>query len=421
VMPNTSGTGNGAGRLTLDFTGSCGGCSAVTMSGDPAVRLNAKNFITLNGGIVATSSTQMVSINNTVCHDITMNGMTHTGVGGTTQVDGLFDAFGSSASATFITISNNVCENCVYGYNDSTRNHDILITGNYIATPPNTSGQTDVIAMGDAYNITIEKNILINRAPGSSTNSRHNDVIQTFRSGATPNANPTNWVIRYNWIQRAENDGSGGNMSWMEMEQLTGQPALQVYGNVFVGGIVSWNGGNGISIHNTISSSDRFYVYNNTFYVHANPLNPLRLGEGDGSAQAVLFFRNNVMSSDGSISGDAPQVTMTAAATWNDNYFFNWGQCSSTVSGANGSCSANPLFTNTSSSDFSTQAGSPLQNAGDSTIGAAYNQGICPGAKWPNPTLCARSAGNWDVGAYQASSGSVSGLVPPTGLSALVQ
>jgi len=418
VTPASSGFGNGNSRLVLDFTGNCAGCTQATLSANPGIQLNGRNYITLNGGVYSSSVTgTLVSINNTACHDFTINGWTHNGPSSGTS--NLTDFFGGSAAAAFVTVSNNYCDNCVYGYNDSARNHDITISGNYIASDRNTSGQTDVIAMGDAYNITIEKNKLINRAPGNSSNSRHNDVIQTFRSGSSASGNPRNWTIRYNWIEVAQQDGSGGNMSWMELENFTGQPALKVYGNVFVGGNSSWSGGNGISLHSGTNSSDQYYFYNNTVVEHASPLNPIRLGEGDGPGS--LFMRNNIGFADSDFSGDAPQITFTPVATWDHNYFYNFANCTSTFAGPNGSCSTNPLFSNSSANDFSLQANSPLLAEGDSAIGSEFNQGIAPGATWPNPTLNTRSSSNWNIGAYQSGGGSSSNVNPPTGLTASVQ
>jgi hypothetical protein len=407
----TSGSSNSS-RLTLDFTGA-------TFSGcNPCISLTGKAYLNILGGSFwAASSGSMIETNQTVWHDVTISGWTFKAASNSTA------SFIDMYYPQNVTISNNTIDNATLGYSDSTKTHDILISGNFIRSSTNTATQTDVISFGDAYNVTIEKNKLVNQAPGNSANSRHNDVIQTFRSGSSPNGNPTNWVIRYNWIQVAQPDGSGGNMSWHELENFAGQPALKIYGNVYVGDTVSWAGGNGVSLHSGTNSSDTYYFYNNTMYVHSAPLNPLRLGEGDGPG--TVFFANNVLASDsGQCDGDCPQITFSAGAPFNDNFFFNWDQCSSSYVGKNGSCNTNPLFSSASGNDFSLQSTSSLINHGDSTIGAEYNQGIAPGATWPNPKLATRTSGTWDVGAYQSGGGSAGGSQPPTppaNLSAVVQ
>jgi len=61
--------------------------------------------------------------------------------------------------------------------------HDLLIQNNYFVSSTNVTDQTDVFSYGDGYNITIQGNFFRNQAPGA-TSGRHNDVIQTYHSGA---------------------------------------------------------------------------------------------------------------------------------------------------------------------------------------------------------------------------------------------
>jgi hypothetical protein len=405
ITPSANGTGNDAGRLTLDMSGA-------TMT-PPIATFSGNSFITLLGGAVAAGSNGATLFNCslplTSSHDITISNFSFTGIAGGS------DAFVLVGGCSNLTVSGNTMDNiqtCVNEYQGS--QHDITVLNNFCRTSVNTSSQTDVISLGDTINVIIQGNKLVNRAPGSAANSRHNDVIQTFRSGSSQNQHPSNWIIRYNWIEAAQADGSGGNMSFMELENFAGQPALKIYGNIFVGTGGSWSGGNGISLHSGTNASDTYFFYNNTVVRHLNPLNPLRLGEGDGPGS--LFMRNNIAFADTTSSGDSPQITFAAAAQWNRNFFFNFGDCTATHSGPNGSCSTNPLFVDTAGNDFSLQSGSSLINAGDDTIGAEFNQGIALGATWPNPTLVTRSASAWDVGAFQSGGGA--GPDPPTGLAA---
>jgi hypothetical protein len=291
---------------------------------------------------------------------------------------------------------------------------NIDIKNNFCDLTKELTNDDDVIQIAAGVGVIIEGNFLRNNAPGNSC--CHDDNIQTYcPNSCSGSANPSKWTIRYNWIARGETSGAGGNMSWEEMEGLVGSTsattncsgatwAIKYYGNVFVGGSATWAGGNGIDLNSdepNQSASDQICFFNNTLYQHADPINPLRGGSGPGT----FYFRNNAMSGDASgclSSGNCPGITYTAGVAWDYNMFFNWnGNCSSTFSGTHGSCSTNPQFTSTSTNDFSLAGGSPLLNAADATIGAEYSQGPCKGASWPNPALCARSVGNWDIGAYQ--------------------
>lgn len=204
---------------------------------------------------------------------------------------------------------------------------------------------------------------------------------------------------------------------------MTGQPALKAYGNVFVGTGGPMSGGNGISIHSGTSAGDTYYFYNNTVYRHQQPNNAIRLGEGDGPG--TLYSRNNIAAADTNCNCQLLQWTFTAGAQWNRNFFYNFDGATSTYSGPNGSTSTSPIFANTAGNNFALQPASPMINAGDATIGAEFNQGIAPGATWPNPSLVTRTAGAWDAGAYQSGgSGSAGGgSVPnaPTSLVTMVQ
>lgn len=426
IVVASSGTGNGTGRLTLDFSGSCTGCTVVTFSNTGnTINFNNRSFITLNGGntaaaptggatFAANSATQVSCKNSNgspqTGHDYTIQGFIYIG-----PTNGTGDFF-QGGLCTNVLVQNNWGDNLghlVNYYQGSVSN--ITVLNNFGRTSTDTTQDDDVIQIADAVNVTIQGNKLVDRAPGSTC--CHNDVIQTFQSGSTTHQHPSNWIIAYNWIEAAQPAGGGGNTSFMEMENLTGQPAIQIYGNLFVGTGVPQAGGNGISVHTATNASDTYYFYNNTVWGHQMPLNPIRLGEGDGPG--TLFFRNNAAGDDN--SGQGIQATFTAGAAWDYNYFYQYSNCGSTFTGTHGSCSLTTgAFTNTSGNNFSEATGSALVHTGDSSIGAAYNQGICPGATWPNPKLCTRSAGAWDVGAYQQSS-TTSTVNPPTNLNATVQ
>jgi len=387
--------------------------------------MNNKNFITLNGGnsiaaptgaatFAAFNGTQITCKNSNgsaqTGHDFTIQGFIYTG-----PTAGTGDFF-QGGRCTNVLIQNNWADNLshlVNYFQGSVSN--ITVLNNFGRTSTDTTTDNDVIQIADSINVTIQGNKLVDQAPGNSVPASHNDVIQTFQSGSTPSQKPSNWIIRYNWIETAQQVGSGGNTSWTEMQNFTGQPAAQVYGNVFVGNAVPQAGGNGFVFHSGTNASDTYYVYNNTFWAHQAPLNPIRLGVGDGPG--TLFLRNNAAGDD--TTGQGIQATFLAGATWDNNAFYQYSNCSSTFIGSNGSCSLTPAaFASTSGNNFSAASGSVLISAGDSSIGAAYNQGIAPGATWPNPALNTRVTGAWDVGAFQQ--GTTTAVSPPTSLTAVV-
>jgi hypothetical protein len=405
VVPKTSGTGNGASRLTLDF-------SAATLT-TPAINLSGNNYLTLLGGTVKDGSD---GSNVITCayvapgtgHDITISNFTFTGITGGN------DTFFSVGSCNSVLVSNNTLDNLLSFVNEwQGKTQNITILNNYARTSQNATNQSDVITMGDTINVTIQGNMLINRSPGSQSNSRHNDIIQTFQGGESNNQVPSNWTIDYNWIEEdvtncAATDGSN---SWTMIESTGG--TNYEFSNVFyAGGSCSF--GNGATMDSN-QASVIWNVYNNT-YISPNGY-PGIWFQNSGH----LSFRNNVFEM---ASGSASDLvfSFSAQTPWDYNYFYGVPGCSSTETGTHGSCTVNPLFTSFSGGVFSLQASSPLINAGDSTIGAMFNQGIAPGATWPNPTLVARAAGAWDAGAFQTGGVSTSTpLKPPSGLSALAK
>lgn len=393
VSPNSSGTGNGTGRLILDFSGA-------TLSG--GISLNAKNYVTFIGGTFSSGS-KLITCGTIVAHDITISNFNYTGpINGTQE-------FISVGKCNHLLIVNNTVDNIasfVSAYNGATS--DIIVRNNYARTSTNQLTQTDLLFFGDTSNVTIEGNKFIHRAPGTQSNSRHNDVIQTFQSGSSSNATPANWIIRYNWIEMAVPAGTDtdGSNSWTMLENMSG--TVKIYSNVFVGGggSVATNGMN----FNSCYSSVIVYLYNNTFIAHKTPVNTVRFQNS-----GTLYSANNVGQADG-ISGTTLQWDWFNTG-WNRNFFYNFGNCNSTFTGSGGSCNLDPHFTNYTGNDFSLRSTSPLLTAGDGTIGNEYNQGISPGATWPNPFLSTRSStGTWEVGAYVFAAGSPTKLAAPMNL-----
>jgi hypothetical protein len=378
VSPAKGGTGNGAGRLTLNLTG------ASLTSAATRIQLNALAYVTLVGGTLGSAySGELIRFNPNSggqSHDITLDRWTYNGA--------------ANGIAIFLSLNhvyNLVVSNCtvsnVSGFvsGDSTLNHDIDITGCYAETSGDTTSQDDLIHIGDAANIMIEKCKLIDRSPASPV-GQHNDVIQTYTKFGSYAGQPTNWVLRYNWIEMQQTSGSG-DCSWLMLQSMNGDPALKVYGNVFIGtGTV---GNNGMLVSR--NPGGKYYLYNNTIVRHRNPLNNVRYLD-----TGTVYMRNNVGVADPGYSNAFISLTMAQAGT--DYNFFYRLAVPSNYAGPHGSVSLDPLFTNYTGNDFSLQAGSPLRGRGDRSIGAEYAYGIARGSTWPNPTVISRSS--WDIGAY---------------------
>lgn len=416
ISPNTGGTGTGASNLTLDFTG------ATLKDGLAATVALSHSHLTLLGGTISSSGTTgtLFPLSGAPT-DITIGmpgqGFTYVGSSPSTAlVDVVTNSNGAISNITLQYNSFKWVAHCINFFQNVIITN-ITVLNNYCYLTQENTLDDDNIQIAAGVNVLIQGNFLQNNSPGNG--GSHQDVIQTYcPNSCNGNPNPSKWTIRYNYIKRNEASGAGGNMSWDEIEGLIGSTAStnncngatwsgKWYGNVFSGGSATWAGGNGLDINTdelNQSSTDQNCVFNNTFWIHADPINPFRANSGPGT----LYMENNAYGADASgcvSSGNCPGITLTAGLPFDYNYFKNWnGACSSTFSGTHGTCSATLNFNNTSVDDFSTTAGSQLINGGDSTIGSEYAFGICPGATWPNPTLCPRGAGNWDAGAYQSSS-----------------
>ena len=270
VTPNTSGT-SASVVLALDFT-------QATLT-PPAITFSGRNYITVRGGRVAggPNGVDIIQCRAASTH-ITISGFTYSGP--TNGDDAFVEAV---AGCNNFVVSGNKISGIANGVVFDGGHVDTwdIANNSFFSNSVITNSQTDVLFLPDASNMTIEGNWIVQQAPGQS-GCCHNDGIQTFKSGAGGAVNPTNFVIRYNKIERNVPAGGSGDNSWMEIENMTGQPAMTIYSNVFVGETPNISGGNGISIHSGTNASDTYYFYNNTVYRHQQPNNAIRLGEGDG-------------------------------------------------------------------------------------------------------------------------------------------
>ena len=450
ITTSSSGTGNGAGRLTMDFSGATIGFASGTGN---YVDNNSQSFITYSGGGSFNATTGVFtqagvftsngtnggpppasggsgndgptifnfSETGTTCHDITITGNYYNG--GTTDATDFI--WGGSAQATYVynlLVTGNYVNNCCHAVSCVRSTcHDITVTNNFFCTSVNALTQTDLISVYDMYNLTITGNVLINRAPNSQTepptNFAHNDVIQTNQSGATPNGAPYNIVIAYNWICNDAQNGSTGAGSWMTIEGVTNNGALNamyVYGNVFISPSDNFGQNNGCTFDSMNGATINFY--NNTFISSGTQPNTDFFDFAGGNTGTITVNLENNVAEGINGSPYIPVIAQGTGYTINNNY--NWSANLSNTSqwnGTNGTdlgtgVTSDPWFvsfTGTPGSqvpsgyNFLSKTGSALRGAGDHTIGATYNQGIASAAIWPNPNLATRTPAVWDIGAYQ--------------------
>lgn len=381
ITPGVSGTGNAGNRLMLDFSG------ATLNTANPRINVNGQSFLNINGGTFGAGSSTLITFNNTPSHDVTIANWTYTG--GTTDTA----EFVWANSVTNAVIENNTIDNIgTFVDGDQVLTHDLTIRNNYVRTSLNTTDQTDIIRIGDAYNVTIEGNKLIQQTQGA-TSVRHNDCIQTYMKGGSNAGNPYGWIIRYNWIELNVQGGSG-DTSWLMLENMANHgttAACKIYSNVFVGDATDTGSNNGTA-PNSNDASAVFYFYNNTVIRKAGPDNTIRF-----LAPGTLYARNNIGYATSSGQGTYLNWTMTpGTGGWDNNWFTNFSAASNYI-GPHGGTN-DPQLTDVTNNDFSLKSTSPLIAAGDATIGSEYNQGIAVGATWPNPTLGNRAS--WDIGAY---------------------
>lgn len=433
IAPNSSGTSSA--RLTLDLSG-----AAINGPGGTGdyITNNGQSYITYSGGGTwsngvftqggsfgassansgpGTNGPKLFNFSFASCHDITITGCFYKG-GSTDCTDFVY----AQAIYNLTVDQNKVVNGCHLGLGCSTNTHDLTFQNNFFQTSITTNTQTDVINWGDAYNVTIQGNVLINQAPNNqalpSNNPRHNDVIQTFEKGGGSAGHPYNWVIRYNWICNNSQPGSDGSGSFMMMENMANNgstAACYIYGNVFIDPSNTANTNDGI-VFDGNSSGTTVYFYNNTVIAHAGPAAQV-IAFDLGEPTNTVYAENNVGETDYSNS-IGTFIKSTFGDHWSHNFFCNWNTGStdinrfSGVSGFSVSKFSDPWFNNykgiagsqlPADYDFGSRTGSRLRNAGDSTIGSSYNQGIAFGSSWPNPTLITRASGAWDVGAYQHS------------------
>jgi hypothetical protein len=394
-------SGTTTAQLILDGTAA----KLVPVSGNPAISFGGKSYVTVRGFTIVPPTPASWPKNALIRFNAgsESTGCVIENVSASGDLLNGTDLLTDLRWTSFITIQNCTIKGLAsIGWFDGP-SHDLLIRGNYFESSANQSVQTDIFSYGDGYNILIEFNKFINRAPGATV-GRHNDVIQCYHSGANGGTfpDPYNLTIRYNWIETAGMSGSG-DMSWLMLENLNGSApkfSAKIYGNVFfapVGAVAN----NGAAIS---GDGGDFFVYNNTLISsNGSPGNTFYCRATNGT----LYNRNNIGYDATRNTGVVLNWSMKTGAQWNYNFFRGWDVPSAVYPGPNGSSNLDPLFVDQANRNYALATNSPLLGAGDSTLGGEYYKGLAPGAVWPNPLLVDRG-NKWDVGAFQSS-----GIIPP--------
>ncbi len=397
---NPSANGTSGAQLLLDLKGA-------TVS--TTVTINSKSYLTLSGGTTASSMTSGTAIKPSSCNYLTVDKWTFN----SSDING-WPTFAYSSYCTNLTFSDCTVSNCGYAFLGNNDNR-VLITGCDVVSSQNgttnAGNQTDLVHLGGAQNVTIEKSKIVLRAPGSAKggsdgSARHNDVIQTFATGGSNGKSPTNWTIRYCWIENQNvSPASDGNSSWLMIESQGG--FFKIYSNVFVcpgnaGGI-----NNGVHMGSGKAAGDQHIFYNNTVVKKGNaPGSAISYNDANkpaGNGNGTLFCVNNIAYCPLTGASQGSTANNLRVGQISNNFWYNFGNHPSNVPaippGPGGSSTTDPRFANFNNDDFSLAANSPCRGAGDNSLGSEYNQGIAPGSTWPNPTLVTRT-GAWDVGAF---------------------
>jgi hypothetical protein len=398
---NPSANGTFAARLLLDLKGA-------TLN--TQVTVSRKSYLTLSGG--TTNMTSGTALRLDTANYLTIEGWTFN----SSDING-WPTFAYSTYCTNLTFSDCTVKNCGYaflGNGDDT----VLISGCDVLSSQNGTNnignQTDLIHGGGWSNATIEKSKFVLRAPGSAKGGsdgsyRHNDVIQTFATGGSNGRSPSNWTIRYCWIQNDNvSPPSDGNSSWLMIESQGG--FFKIYSNVFVcpdnaGGI-----NNGVHMGSGKAGTEHVF-YNNTVIKRNAPGAAISYNDANkpaGTGNGTLACVNNIAYCPLTGSQQGSTANNLGAAPISNNFWYNFGNHPGNVPaippGPGGSGTADPRFKDFNNDDFALAANSPCIGAGNNGLGSEYNKGIAPGSTWPNPTIVTRT-GAWDVGAYVSNAG----------------
>ena len=222
--------------------------------------------------------------------------------------------------------------------------------------------QMDGIDIGDANNMMIQNNTIINRSVGEGAKLlSHNDCVEWYAGGGSPSAGPSKITMRYNTfiINTPKND----NVSWNMLENST--DSIWIYDNLYVA-IRGGRSGNGLNI-NSSGAGAKIFICNNTFVAIGGGENLFRLSP----SSARLWFKNNIIYDSTSV-GTMTQTYSNDSVVASNNCYYSIGTPSKWTITETGSITGNPKF-NDKSSNWGLQSSSPCINAGvDAPLGAVY-------------------------------------------------
>ena len=121
VTPNSSGTGNGPGRLTLYFSG-----ATLSVSGTQ-IQISARSFLTVSGGPISTAGAgnDLINFNQQQSHDVTIQNFTYTGPAGGTG------HFMNSRFCNNLLVQNNTIDNVEGAINSDGATNGVTILNNF--------------------------------------------------------------------------------------------------------------------------------------------------------------------------------------------------------------------------------------------------------------------------------------------------
>jgi len=373
TAPIVAGSGNANGRINLDFQDST---LSITTQDSP-ISINGKSYITIRNASWDNNflGGYLISFNQKSSSFVSI-------------LNNQFDGPDEGSNAKAIDLRN--CSYCEIDGNsfvdvrtgvggDSVMIHDVTISNNVMITTAGTATyESDVIRIGDAYNINITGNKLVQRQKAQG-GVAHDDIIQTYKKGGSNAGYPKDWVIEYNWLEL--NTTSTNDKSWTMLEKVSGSWTFR--GNIFVG-TDGGEQGNGLMIWGHQPGS-RTYLYNNIFVSKSGPGYMIRLGLG-ASSDVHHYLDNNIIYN---LGGNA--VTVEGGTLHhNNNITFGPGNYEGLTddlwANATDLPSTDPLFTDYENGIYTLESNSSALNAG-LDLGAEFRHKIVPESTWPNPTI----------------------------------
>ena len=182
--------------------------------------------------------------------------------------------------------------------------------------------------------------------------------------------------------------------AWSGIRVQDGTVGVKVYNNTLYQNNTANNAYDAeICVDNTATTPTGTLIKNNIMY-HSGSNKALRIEDAIGAGTVVDY---------NSYDSDYTAMISWAGDSYNTLAAFNTAETPQEDHGV----SADPLFANAAGDDFTLQYNSPCEDAGDNTIGAAYDDGLDPrDTTVPYSTLDQDLYGSgWEIGAFVYTGG----------------